>query len=117
MATILFSRACGKISVVFPAAIQFCSWVCMEIVAGQTQATLSPMIFPGEMWEAEGVMCQGWWQIKESLNHRVAGVVRYLKDHALPTPCNGQDCHPLGQAAQGPIRPGLVAEELHFYSV
>lgn len=49
MATILFSRACGKISVVFPAAIQFCSWVCMEIVAGQTQATLSPMIFPGEM--------------------------------------------------------------------
>jgi len=37
----------------------------------------------------------------------MALVGKDLKDHLVPTPCRGQGCHPLNQAAQGPIQPGL----------
>jgi len=36
----------------------------------------------------------------------MAWVGRDLKAHPVPTPCYGQDCHPLDQAAHGPIPPG-----------
>jgi len=36
----------------------------------------------------------------------MAWVGRDLKAHPVPTPCYGQDCHPLGQPAHGPIPPG-----------
>lgn len=112
MATILFSRSCGMISVLFPASIQFCSWVCMEMCGWPSAGNLQPDDLPWRDVRSRGCDVLGLMQIKESLNHRMAGVVRYLKDRALPTPCNGQGCHPLGQTAQS-----LVAEEPHFYSV
>jgi len=34
-------------------------------------------------------------------------VGRDLKDHPVPTPCHGQEYHPLDQVAEGPIQPGL----------
>jgi len=51
---------------------------------------------------------EGWTL---SWNHRIALVGRDLKDHQASTPCHRQSHQPphliLGQAAQGPIQPGL----------
>ena len=41
--------------------------------------------------------------IKESKNRRMVWVGRDIKQHPVPTPCHGQSCHPLDQAAQGLI--------------
>jgi len=46
--------------------------------------------------------------------HRLAWVGSKLKCHLVASPCRGQDCHPLDQAAQGPVQPGL--EYLQGYS-
>ena len=37
----------------------------------------------------------------------MAWIRRDLKDHLVPTPLLWAGCHPPGQAAQGPIQPGL----------
>jgi len=33
-------------------------------------------------------------------------VGKNLKNHPVPNPCHRQICHPLDQAAQGPVQPG-----------
>lgn len=39
--------------------------------------------------------------------HRMAWTGGDLKAHFVSTPCYGQGQHPLDQATQGPIQPGL----------
>jgi len=34
-------------------------------------------------------------------------MVWFGRDYPVPAPCHGQGCHPLDQAAWGPIQPGL----------
>lgn len=42
-------------------------------------------------------------------------VGRDLKAHPVATPCHGDDCCPLDQAAQGPIPPGLKFGTQHSH--
>jgi len=39
--------------------------------------------------------------------HRIAWVGKNLKDSPVSTPCHGQGCHPLDEAAQDLIQPGF----------
>lgn len=55
---------------------------------------------------------------KQMKNHRTACVRRNLKDGlALTPPCHRQGDHPLDQAAQRPIQPGLKhLQGIHIFS-
>jgi len=54
--------------------------------------------------EAQQLSTSLSWQTN---NHRVGWIARDLKDHPIWTLYHGQGCSSPGQAAQGPIQPGL----------
>lgn len=63
-------RACGHISVLFPAAVQFCSGMCMRmcgswsVFEGCRQPSAGDLPWDGEdVRSRRGVMCQSWLRV------------------------------------------------------